>query len=237
MSNEDLTQINISKEEKDKLVAEVIRYVLFKTHQGNGCPIKRDELIKLITKSYRQRSLPALVINEARVKLSSIFGYDMKELQRCCPTNNRQTRQSQQRVAEAKSYVLASKLSSEIFSKYVEDKGTSHISGLNFVVISIVHLAGGKISEENLWHQLRRMGLSDYDEDHPIFGSTKQALDSIVQQRFLQKGKVNDPEGNTIIYELAERALEGSVNEKLKNYVAQIVNNDATIVEDDSREL
>lgn len=69
-------------QEKDKLVAEMVRYVLFRTHQSSGCPIKREELTQLVTKNYRQRSLPALVINEAISKLSDIFGYEMKEIQR-----------------------------------------------------------------------------------------------------------------------------------------------------------
>ena len=83
-------------QEKDKLVAEVIRYVLFKTHQNSGCPIKRDELTQIITKNYRQRALPAFVIHAAREKLSTIFGYEMKELQRSRPSSANQGRASQQ---------------------------------------------------------------------------------------------------------------------------------------------
>lgn len=83
-------------QEKDKLVGEVIRYVLFKTHQGSGCPIKREELTQLITKNYRQRALPAFIINEARSKLSTIFGYEMTELQRSRLSSANQGRASQQ---------------------------------------------------------------------------------------------------------------------------------------------
>lgn len=83
-------------QEKDKLVAEVIRYVLFKSYQTSGCPIKREDLTQIVTKNYRQRALPALVINEAREKMSSIFGYEMKELQRTRSTSNRQGRSTQQ---------------------------------------------------------------------------------------------------------------------------------------------
>ncbi|PKU74365.1 non-structural maintenance of chromosomes element 3 homolog [Dendrobium catenatum] len=230
-SYEDLSQINVSKEEKDKLVAEVIRYVLFRTHHGNGCPIKREELTQLITKSYHQRSLPTIIINEAREKLSIIFGYEMKELQRTRASSNR--RASQQSVVDTKSYILESKLPSGIYKKYVEDKGASHISGFTFVVISIVHLAGGKIPEENLWHHLRRMGFSESDENHPLFGNSKQTLELLVQQRYLQKEKTNGPEGNVFIYELAERTLEGSVYEKLKDSIVEIVSKDATAVEAD----
>lgn len=83
-------------QEKDKLVGEVIRHILFKNHQNSGCPIKRDELTQLITKNYHQRNFPTFVINEAKNKLSSVFGYEMRELQRTHPSSKSQTRMSQQ---------------------------------------------------------------------------------------------------------------------------------------------
>ncbi|XP_065014949.1 uncharacterized protein LOC135584450 isoform X2 [Musa acuminata AAA Group] len=219
--NEEYSQIGVSREEKDKLVGEVIRFVLFKTHQNSGCPIKREELTQLITKNYRQRSLPALVINEAREKISNIFGYEMKELQRSRPASNKQGRAPQQSAVEAKSYIVLSQLPADIYSKYIEDKKTSHMTGFTFVVISIVHLAG-----ENLWHHLRRLGLNESDENNAVFGNTKQTLEMLVHQRYLQKEKVNGPEGNIIMYELAERALDESIAEKLKDYIGQVVSND-----------
>ncbi|XP_035549061.1 melanoma-associated antigen 2 isoform X2 [Juglans regia] len=221
-ATEDLSQFDLSKEEKDKLVAEVIRYVLFKTHQNSGCPIKRDELTQLVTKNYRQRALPSLVINEAKEKISRIFGYEMRELQRSRPSSTNQGRASQQSVADSKSYVLISQLPADVYRKYVEDVNLTHLTGFNFVILSIVHLAGGKIPEDSLWHHLKRMGLSDSDEMHPILGNVKQALEALVQQRYLQKEKVSGPEANTF-YELAERALDEPVNERLKEYISQVV--------------
>lgn len=50
-------------------------------------------------------------------------------------------------VADAKSYVIMSKIPAEVYRKYVEDVNTAHLTGFTFVVISIVHLAGGKIAE------------------------------------------------------------------------------------------
>ncbi|CAL5401280.1 unnamed protein product [Camellia sinensis] len=247
-SGEDFSQFDISVEEKDRLVAEVIRYVLFKTQQNSGCPIKRDELTQLITKNYRQRALPAFVINVAKEKLLSIFGYEMRELQRSRPSTN-QGRSSQQNkwsktkshdavlsyvkavmpvlhvndkgVPDAKSYVIISQLPAKVYKKYVEDANTSHLTGFTFVIISIVYLAGGKIQEEALWHHLRRLGLSESDESHPILGNIKQSLEALVQQRYLQKEKTNGPEGNTLFYELAERSLDGPISEKIKEYMSQ----------------
>lgn len=47
---------------------------------------------------------------------------------------------------EAKSYILVSQLDPEVYRKYIEDKEAAHLSGFSFTVITLVHLAGGKIS-------------------------------------------------------------------------------------------
>uniref|UniRef100_A0A0A8XTK4 Uncharacterized protein n=1 Tax=Arundo donax TaxID=35708 RepID=A0A0A8XTK4_ARUDO len=148
----------------------------------------------------------------------------MRELQRTRAPSTRSGRPSQPQVTvDAKSYVLVSKLDREVYSKYVEDKEAAHLSGFAFVVISIIHLAGGKISEEDLWHQLRRVGLNENDENHPVHGNNKQALELLVQQRYLLKEKFTGPEGHAMTYELAERTLDESVSGKLKDYISQVV--------------
>lgn len=219
---EDLSQFSISNEEKEKLVAEVIRYVLFKTHQSSGTPIKREELTQIVTRNYRHRALPGFVIDEAKAKLASIFGYEMRELNRARPSSGNQPRSSQLSVTEAKSYVVMSKIRSDVYKEYVENKDSAHLSGFTFVVIGIVYVAGGKITEENLWHQLKRLGLNDNGESHSVLGDPKKALEDLVDQRYLQKCKVNGPEGNSLFYELAERALDGPVSEEIKDYISEI---------------
>ncbi|KAJ1378802.1 MAGE-like proteiny domain [Sesbania bispinosa] len=226
---EDFSQFGISKEEKDKLVGEVIRHMLFKTHQNSGCPIKRDELTQLVTKNYHQRNLPTFVINEAKDKLSTVFGYEMKELKRSLPSSKTQTQLSQQSAADSKSYILISQLPPDVYEKYVVDVKTTHLSGFTFAIISIVYLAGGKIPEESLWSQMRRMGLSENEASHPVLGNIKQALELLVQQRFLQKDKVSGPEGTTTYFELAERARDGPISDKVKEYISQIVKDNISV--------
>ncbi|KAL8137317.1 hypothetical protein V2J09_003318 [Rumex salicifolius] len=205
-------------QEKDKLVAEVVRFVLFKSHQSSGCPIKREELTQIVTKNYSPRALPALIINEAKEKLAHIFGYELKELQRARSSN---TRSTQQNASDAKSYIITSQLPSDVYQKFVEDVKTAHLTGFIFVIVSVVHLAGGKVSEENLWHHLRRIGLHENDDNHSVLGNVKLSLEALVQQRFLQKDKVNGPEGNIVMYELAERALDGPVSQQIKEHIMQ----------------
>lgn len=48
-------------------------------------------------------------------------------------------------------------------------------------------------------------------------------LSFVLFGRYLQKDKVNGPEGNTWTYELAERALDGPVNEGIKEYISQVL--------------
>lgn len=50
-------------------------------------------------------------------------------------------------LADQKSYIIMSQLPADVYRKYVEDINTAHLTGFTFVVVSIVHLAGGKISE------------------------------------------------------------------------------------------
>ncbi|KAK3014536.1 hypothetical protein RJ639_008310 [Escallonia herrerae] len=133
-------------------------------------------------------------------------------------------------VADAKSYVIISQLPANVHTKYVENVNASHLNGFTFAVISIVHLAGGRLLKvcfliilfKNLWHHLRRLGLFESNENHSAFGSIKQALQALVQQRYLQKDKVSGPEGNTLIYELAERALDNTISKGVKEYISQV---------------
>ncbi|KAI9085332.1 hypothetical protein K1719_032709 [Acacia pycnantha] len=210
---EDWSQYGISMEEKDKLVGEVIRYMLFKTHQSS------------------ELRLP--MINEAKEMLSSIFGYEMRKLQRSQPSSKNQAQLSQQNVADSKSYVLISQLPSNVYKKYVDDENSAHLSGFTFVIVSIVHLAGGKITAESLFSHMRRMGLSENEESHPLLGNVKHALELLVQQRYLQKDNVKGPDDNTLFYELAERALDGPISDKIKEYVSQVVKNDNNSVDDE----
>lgn len=70
--------------------------------------------------------------------------------------------------AEAKSYVLVSQLDHEVYSKYVEDKEAAPLSGFAFTIISLIHLAGGKIPEGKgrgkLFALVRKTSWSDVPE-------------------------------------------------------------------------
>ncbi|CAI9292315.1 unnamed protein product [Lactuca saligna] len=190
---------------------------------------KQVSLLLVFLKRKVTRSLPTLVLNKATAKLSTIFGYNLKELQRSRPSSNNQARSSQSSV-DLKSYIITSQLDPGVYKKHVEDTTKSNLTGFAFVVIGIVHLAGGKITEESLWHHLGRLGMSQNDERHTDFGNIKQTVETLVQQRYLQKDKSNGPEGLTLFYELAERGLDATLSSTFKDSLSQIVTSEATAI-------
>lgn len=50
-------------------------------------------------------------------------------------------------TADAKSYILISKLPPKAYKECVEDKSKSHVTGFTFVVMSIIYLVGGNITQ------------------------------------------------------------------------------------------
>ncbi|RXH73982.1 hypothetical protein DVH24_016804 [Malus domestica] len=309
----DLSHFDISKEEKDEHVAEVIRYVLFKTHHSSGCPIKREDLTQLLTKNYHQRNLPTSSLPFSGTKCGSFRGLVLLPLTKDAFRN------------KAKSYCITSKLPSDVYKKYVfnDNDHTVPLNGFIFVILSLVHISGGKMTEgmaafwfylmairsamlygiecwavkhqhvhkmgvaemrmlrwrcgltrkdkirnewvghvqrrpidapvrrcdygtevqgrrgrgrprktleetlrkdleyldltkdmtqnraqwQDLWRNLTQMGSDESNENHPVLGNIKQALDTLVRQRYLQKDK------------LAERALGAPFSESTKAHI------------------
>ena len=69
----------VSDEERDKLVAEVMRLMLFSQYR-DGAPRARADISKLVSSHSNARGLTSWIIAQAQVRFMSIFGYEMKEL-------------------------------------------------------------------------------------------------------------------------------------------------------------
>eukprot|EP00897_Mesotaenium_endlicherianum_P000622 jgi/Mesen1/10560/ME000843S10073 len=60
---------NISQEEVDKCVSEVMRCMLFRAHKEPGVPVRRDELTQLVNRHYQGRhGFARRVILEAQAR-------------------------------------------------------------------------------------------------------------------------------------------------------------------------
>ncbi|XP_024396132.1 uncharacterized protein [Physcomitrium patens] len=203
--------------EIDKLTAEVVRFMLFKSHKQPNVPVKREELAQLITENYKQRSLPGTVIANAQARLKSIFGLEMVEVHLSRQTKASKNAASQAPAGDVKVYVLKSLVPEELAKRFIETKDIAAPMGFAVVVVGVLQLAGDKVPEGTLWTQLKRMGIDEFDNSHPVFGNIKENIQTLVKQRYIRKEKVSSSEGDVWVLDLAERALDEIFKKELVN--------------------
>ena len=71
----------ISNEERDSLVSEVMRLMLFSQYK-DGAPVLKADIAKLLSSLSPVRGLTSYIIAKSQLKFMEIFGYEMKELER-----------------------------------------------------------------------------------------------------------------------------------------------------------
>lgn len=108
-------------QEVERLVADVMRHMLFKNHQQFGVPVRRDELVQLITKTYKTRNLPNHVIQKAQERFKKVLGIDMRELIRSRQAKNAKTSHSSQGWLQFLYGPLAEKYLYEPFRSNLQD--------------------------------------------------------------------------------------------------------------------
>ncbi|KAG6545055.1 hypothetical protein Mapa_013749 [Marchantia paleacea] len=216
------TQAVLSDEETNKLVAEVMRHMLFKNYQQPGVPVSRVELTGIITKTYKQRYLSSHVISIAQKKLLDIFGLEMKEYNRL-RSLTKTGRGINEKQVETKEYVLKSVIPADLRKQYIDTRESAATYSLATVVIGIIKSSGEKCPEEVLWQNLKRLDIREDDMHHPTFGNVKNTVELLAKQRYIQKEKLNSSEGDGFVYELAERALDETCLGRLEAFMYSIV--------------
>ncbi|CAM6120560.1 unnamed protein product [Calypogeia fissa] len=220
--DDDPPSSELSGEEMKKLVAEVMRHMLFKNHQQPNVPVRRDELARLITTTYKQHNLPTVVISQAQKKMLSIFGFNMKEYVRVKSAKAAKSANAGTQ-ADVKEYVLESSVPEAHLRKYIETPGTAAVTSLAVLVVGVIKYSGGeKVPEETVMQSLERMGIREADANHPVFGNMKNALETLSKQRYIQKEKLTGHDGDGFVYDLAERALDESFQRRLGEFMAKI---------------
>lgn len=202
----------MSAEERDKVVAEVMRYVLFSSHRNFGAPITRQKIGEALQavggaggKGARAGSY---VIALAQRKFLEIFGYEMVETSRAQSRNKKPAQTvGQAQTAPAKCYSLRSVLPAQMRRKFIDSPGDAPQRGLAIVVAALVQIAGGCISEEALFDQLSKLGVRAGDNKHPEFGDWQAVLQALVARRvFMRERSSHDDPASGFSYELAESA-------------------------------
>ena len=173
---------NPTKQEKDKLVGEVMRLMLFSQYKDSA-PVQRGKISELISQlcpQLKRANLASYIIAQAQLKFAQVFGYEMKELDRMQQKkmgNSRAANQSE----PTKEYVLKSMLPAKARRRWIDQPGELPARAFCMTVCSLVSISGGQIEEDQLWRHLASLGVRHDDEAHPKLGNTKAALAKLIK--------------------------------------------------------
>lgn len=215
----------VSAEERDALVAEVMRLMLFSQYR-DGAPVLRADVSKLISSHSNARGLTSWIVAQAQVKFMSIFGYEMKELSRATAKKTGAARHNLD-ADPPKVYVLKSALPAAARQRWVDRPEDHAARGFCMTVCALVHMSGGTLPEDRLWQHLEAMGLRRDDEAHPKLGDAKAALARLIKKRYLIReklhGATNEAGGDAYGVTLAERAKDEIGVDGVEKFVAGIM--------------
>ncbi|CAL8471342.1 g10884 [Coccomyxa elongata] len=217
---ENLDHPHVSREEAEQLVASVMRYMLFRQHQKPDQLVRRDELSKLIQSNYkdgakRGGTLGTYVISQAQAKFPVIFGLEMKMVE---VSGTRAAGKAKGDTAAVKSYVLRSLLPEAMRTAFVMPASPEPAPAFELLVMSIITLAGGSISEEELWRHLDNVGV-EQKVPHPTLGQPEHLLDMMLKKKYLSEKKQPSNEGPLKSYALGDNALDEIPPNEIKEFV------------------
>lgn len=222
----------INNEDLNLMVKNFIRLALALEHTRT--PIKREDIMKKVILPSHSRSF-IIVFEKTQEKLRNIFGMELVEL----PYKNRfkhmsasQLRRSQNSKIHLlsstshsnKSWILCSILDSK-YANLVSQVPTIKegiFSGVVMIILSLVIMSGGVISEEHLIKYLSHLHINN---DTPI-GNLDKTLKEIIKKGYLERIKDDatslNEEEKGYTYFLGPRGKTEINPEKLTTFIEKI---------------
>ena len=228
----------MSAEERERLTSEVMRYVLFASHQNRGAPVLRSkigEAMSAIGGAGTKKGAGSYIVALAQKKFLDIFGFEMIELSRAQSRNKRPAKTvNESQAASAKCYALRSVLPAQMRRKFVDDPSATAARGFAIVVAALVQISNGCIREETLFEQLAQLGVvsgEHLSENHAELGDVRALMALLVKRRiFMREHSSYDDPTMGYSYELAEGAeaiigyenIDKFVNESMRSQIATV---------------
>lgn len=214
---------NVSDEERDELVSEVVRYILFKNFAKNGRPISQSELSEIVNKRYSgsKKGLSGPVVKLAQSKLLEIFGMELRPITRAVACTKGRSKKGSGSSGTTW-YVVRSALPVALRKRLVQiPLNMEMFNGFAMVVLGCIEAAGESLPEEELWRMLGALGV-EQKREHASLGMAEEQLQKMCDMRYIIREKRTTPDGDTFWYMLAENALDEIGKDNIKAFVKQI---------------
>lgn len=158
---------NIDPVEMEKKVNELVQYMLVMDQKK--IPVKKRDINRVVLKDCSKSF--ARIMEEATAKLSKVFGFKVVELE----------------GKMKDSYIIVNEIPFTEKEKFLEwSKEDDTKMALVSIILGMIFMNGNVIHEEDLWHALKKLGLSP-DEKHSLFGNVKTLImEDFVRQGYLE---------------------------------------------------
>jgi len=183
----------LTTEELERKIKDVVRLALFSELRKQ--PIKREEIVKKVVTREHSRTFYQVVFDKAQERLEDIFGMSMAELPKKSFVAGGTRKPVGNKDQTAKSYVLKNILPQEYRETNIIswEKNNEDIMGLLTVILSLIHVNGRVLSDDQLTHYFRRLYLVDNDKF-----DLEKLLSTFVKQGYLDKQKISTDQSQNL---------------------------------------
>ncbi|CAG8646897.1 10124_t:CDS:2 [Cetraspora pellucida] len=223
----------LSSEETERKIKDIVRLAL--ASELRKVPLKRDEITRKVLHEHSRAF--TVVMNKARERLRDIFGMDLVELpakEKKAVTSSGTTRRggaNKDKSSSSKSYALQNILPQKLRDTDLiqwDRNGEQETMGLLTVILSLIHVNGRVLSDDQLRHYFRTL----YLENNPKFELDK-LLPNFVKQGYLDKQKSGfadsssqAPEREHVEYRWGPRAKIEMPEENLCGFIKSVYGDD-----------
>jgi len=196
------SQKELSKDELNRKVAELVRYLLFMDRKKY--PIKRGDITKNVLKEHSKAFNQ--VFDHAKKSLQKIFGIEVEEIE----------------VGKSRGYILISSDKGEGQDELIDWGDDLPKMGLLMVVLSLIFMSDHVITESLLWHTLKKLGIESKVE-HEIFGDPDKLISQeFVRQCYLDRKKVVGGDEAAYEYRWGSRAEKELTKRQVLQFVSEL---------------
>ncbi|GAX73763.1 hypothetical protein CEUSTIGMA_g1214.t1 [Chlamydomonas eustigma] len=195
-SQESARERALTQMELNSMTGKIVRHMIFSNHERPGEPVSRQKLHDALLADYKNhkhsKALLNLVLPMAQYKLISVFGMEMRELEKAGGERKGKAGSVEGGGAAApsatgaKMYVLRNILPIALREEVLPERISQ---SLLLVVLAILYLAQGSMDESQLRKWLSQLGIRTEGEEaaghHPKLGNIKEELQRMAKCRYL----------------------------------------------------